>query len=87
MVLGRVLPRGLTEPHGLGGRTGSSGASGCERKPDGKYRAMSVSAAFRRHGPAVEFDKVSNDLQPQAQSALRARDRGIFLAEAVEDIR
>ena len=52
-----------------------------------KVAPLSLAAARRLHGAAVQLDDVAHDREPEPEPAGLARRRRIGLAEPLEDVR
>src|SRR5438445_9336275 len=60
---------------------------GIEREADDERGALALPFALRLDGAAVQLDEVARDREAETEPAVRARERGIGLAEFVEHVR
>ena len=58
-----------------------------QRQLDANRRAAALAGARRVDAAAVRLDEVPADREPQAEPAVRARERAVGLAEALEQVR
>src|SRR5262245_2034692 len=56
-------------------------------KPDAKRRSPPFTVTAREDRAAMQFDEVSHDGQPQAQTAVLPRRSAVGLPEPLEDVR
>src|SRR6185436_8784016 len=58
-----------------------------DRQTHEERGAFAFAVALRVRRAAVELDDAADDREPDAEAALRARDRGVGLPELLEDVR
>src|SRR6185503_20578431 len=72
--------RGLAVRHRLRGCS-------TDRQAHEERGAFAFAVALRVRRAAVQLDDAADDREPDAEAALRARDRGVGLPELLEDVR
>src|SRR5439155_13066258 len=72
---------------GPGAGRSFAGGEGGERQPHGERRAQVRPRALGLHVAAVQLDQMTNDREPESQTAVGTRARAVGLPEAIEDVR